>query len=66
MGKTEIHDNGIKLQARYLPRGVYSYTYQARASTPGIFMVPPAIAYAAEQPDVFGRTVADSFIINQP
>jgi uncharacterized protein YfaS (alpha-2-macroglobulin family) len=60
----EIHDDGSILRAYALRRGVYSYTYPARAITPGTFLVPPTHVYAAEQPEVFGRTRADRFTIS--
>ncbi len=65
-GRTQLEDTGIKLQATYLPRGVYTYTYQARAVTSGTYMIPPAHAYAAQQPDVIGRTKAAMMTIQAP
>jgi uncharacterized protein YfaS (alpha-2-macroglobulin family) len=64
-GRTKIYDDGIVLQARYLPRGVYSYAYQARAISPGEFSIPPAVGMAELQPEVFGRTEA-GYLIIQP
>ncbi len=39
--------------------GVYNYTYVARATTPGHFVVPPAKAEEMYQPETFGRTGTD-------
>jgi uncharacterized protein YfaS (alpha-2-macroglobulin family) len=39
--------------------GVYQYTYIARATTPGTFMVPPAKAEEMYSPEVFGRSSSD-------
>jgi len=43
--------------------GVYDYTYYARATTPGTFIVPPAKAEEMYSPEVFGRTGSDVVII---
>ena len=39
--------------------GVYEYTYIARATTPGTFVVPPAKAEEMYSPEVFGRSASD-------
>ena len=39
--------------------GVYNYTYVARATTPGQFVVPPAKAEEMYHPETFGRTGTD-------
>ncbi len=39
--------------------GVYNYTYVARATTPGDFVVPPAKAEEMYHPETFGRTGTD-------
>ena len=39
--------------------GVYKYTYVARATTPGKFVVPPAKAEEMYHPETFGRTGTD-------
>ncbi|MFO7623628.1 MAG: hypothetical protein R6V73_04700, partial [Anaerolineales bacterium] len=36
--------------------GVYEYSYIARATTPGRFIVPPAKAEEMYSPEVFGRS----------
>jgi hypothetical protein len=43
--------------------GVYEYTYIARATTPGTFIVPPAKAEEMYSPEVFGRSSSDLVII---
>ena len=43
--------------------GVYEYTYVARATTPGTFVVPPARAEEMYSPEVFGRTGSDWVIV---
>jgi uncharacterized protein YfaS (alpha-2-macroglobulin family) len=43
--------------------GVYTYTYVARATTLGKFIVPPARAEEMYSPEVFGRSRGDVVII---
>ena len=43
--------------------GVYDYTYIARATTPGTFVVPPAKAEEMYSPEVFGRSGSDWVIV---
>jgi uncharacterized protein YfaS (alpha-2-macroglobulin family) len=43
--------------------GVYQYTYYARATTPGTFIVPPAKAEEMYSPEVFGRSSSDIVIV---
>jgi uncharacterized protein YfaS (alpha-2-macroglobulin family) len=43
--------------------GVYEYTYIARATTPGTFVVPPTKAEEMYSPEVFGRSSSDWVIV---
>jgi hypothetical protein len=43
--------------------GVYDYSYVARATTPGEFIVPPAKAEEMYSPEVFGRSGSDLVIV---
>ncbi|MDX1687859.1 MAG: alpha-2-macroglobulin family protein, partial [Candidatus Promineifilaceae bacterium] len=43
--------------------GVYEYTYVARATTPGEFVVPPAKAEEMYSPEVFGRSGSDRLVV---
>jgi hypothetical protein len=43
--------------------GVYNYSYVARATTPGDFVVPPAKAEEMYSPEVFGRSASDRVIV---
>ncbi|MEI8131826.1 MAG: alpha-2-macroglobulin family protein [Leptolinea sp.] len=43
--------------------GVYEYTYTARATTPGQFVVPPAKAEEMYSPEVFGRSSNNVVIV---
>jgi alpha-2-macroglobulin len=43
--------------------GVYQYTYIARATTPGTFVVPPAKAEEMYSPETFGRSASDTVVV---
>ncbi|HEY0385212.1 MAG TPA: alpha-2-macroglobulin family protein, partial [Pyrinomonadaceae bacterium] len=43
--------------------GVYNYTYVARATTPGQFVVPPAKAEEMYHPETFGRGATDRVVV---
>lgn len=43
--------------------GVYNYSYVARATTPGTFVVPPAKAEEMYSPEVFGRSGSDWVVV---
>jgi uncharacterized protein YfaS (alpha-2-macroglobulin family) len=42
---------------------VHSYSYVARATTPGTFVVPPAKAEEMYQPETFGRSSSAKVIV---
>ena len=63
-GHTDIRDNRIALFARFVPKGVYEYTYFAQATTPGRFNVPPATAYGQYFPEVWGRSDSGIFVVS--
>ncbi|MCB9639701.1 MAG: hypothetical protein H6727_12480 [Myxococcales bacterium] len=52
----EKRDSMVVLFADRLPAGVYEYTYIARATTIGSFVVPPTRAEEMYHPETFGRT----------
>jgi alpha-2-macroglobulin len=60
---TEIRDESVNLYADYLPAGTYVYSYQVRATTPGIFQTMPSHGYAFYFPEVFGRSDGELFTI---
>jgi uncharacterized protein YfaS (alpha-2-macroglobulin family) len=43
--------------------GVYTYSYVARATTPGSFVVPPTKAEEMYSPEVFGRSASDMVVV---
>jgi alpha-2-macroglobulin len=59
----QFRDDRSETFSQYLPAGVYDYSYVARATTPGAFVVPPARAEEMYAPETFGRTSTDKVIV---
>ena len=58
-----LRDERAEAFTTLLWEGVYSYSYVARATTPGEFVVPPAKAEEMYTPEVFGRSASDKVIV---
>jgi uncharacterized protein YfaS (alpha-2-macroglobulin family) len=58
-----LRDERAEAFASLLPGGVYSYRYEARATTPGEFVVPPARAEEMYEPETFGRSATDRVVV---
>jgi hypothetical protein len=58
-----LRDERVEAFASLLWDGVYSYTYIARATTPGEFVVPPAKAEETYDPETFGRSADHRVIV---
>lgn len=58
-----LRDDRAEAFTSLLWDGVYEYTYIARATTPGTFVVPPAKAEEMYSPEVFGRSGSDWVIV---
>jgi len=58
-----MRDDRAEVFTSLLWDGVYEYTYIARATTPGTFIVPPAKAEEMYSPEVFGRSGSDWVIV---
>jgi uncharacterized protein YfaS (alpha-2-macroglobulin family) len=58
-----IRDERVEAFASLLWEGVYDYTYVARATTPGVFVVPPPKAEEMYSPETFGRGRGDRLIV---
>jgi uncharacterized protein YfaS (alpha-2-macroglobulin family) len=52
----EFKDDRVLLFADFLPAGVHTYTYVARATSFGTFAMPATRAEGMYEPEVFGRT----------
>ena len=51
-----MRDERVEAFASLLWDGVWDYTYVARATTPGIYVVPPPKAEEMYAPEVNGRS----------
>jgi uncharacterized protein YfaS (alpha-2-macroglobulin family) len=60
----ELRDEKVALFATYLRPGTYTYTYLARATTPGLFRVLPGEAYPMYAPETYGRGEGSIFIVD--
>ncbi|MDW3216793.1 MAG: alpha-2-macroglobulin family protein [Ilumatobacteraceae bacterium] len=58
-----LRDDRAEAFASYLPGGTYEYSYIARATTPGSFVVPPTRAEEIYSPEVFGRSASELVIV---
>jgi uncharacterized protein YfaS (alpha-2-macroglobulin family) len=58
-----LRDDRAEAYSAYLYGGTYTYTYVARATTLGTFVVPPAKAEEIYAPEVFGRTASDRVVV---
>jgi uncharacterized protein YfaS (alpha-2-macroglobulin family) len=58
-----MRDERAEAFTTLLWEGVYDYSYVARATTPGTFVVPPAKAEEMYSPEVFGRSASDWVIV---
>jgi len=58
-----LRDERVEAFTSLLWDGVYEYTYVARATTPGNFVVPPPKAEEMYSPETFGRGATDRVIV---
>jgi uncharacterized protein YfaS (alpha-2-macroglobulin family) len=58
-----MRDERVEAFASLLWEGVHTYTYVARATTPGRFVVPPTKAEEMYMPETFGRGAVDVVIV---
>jgi len=58
-----LRDERAEAFTSYLPAGVYTYRYTARAITPGTFVVPPPKAEEMYHPETFGRGAGDKLVV---
>jgi uncharacterized protein YfaS (alpha-2-macroglobulin family) len=59
-----LRDERVEAFAALLWEGVYSYSYVARATTPGRFVVPPPKAEEMYHPETFGRGGTDRVVVD--
>ena len=58
-----LRDERAEAFASLLWEGVHTYTYLARATTPGTFIAPPAKAEEMYAPETFGRSATDIVVV---
>ena len=58
-----LRDERAEAFAALLWEGAYNYSYVARATTPGVFIVPPAKAEEMYHPETFGRGKTDRVVV---
>ncbi len=58
-----LRDERTEAFASLLSEGVHTYSYVARATTPGAFVVPPAKAEEMYHPETFGRGRTDKVVV---
>ncbi len=58
-----LRDERAEAFTSYLWAGVYEYSYMARATTPGLFVAPPAKAEEMYAPETFGRSATDWIVV---
>ncbi|HWA58185.1 MAG TPA: MG2 domain-containing protein, partial [Gemmatimonadales bacterium] len=61
----EMGDSRVLYSATVLWQGTYTMTYIARATTPGIFVRPPAHAEEMYNPAVYGRSDGGVFTVTE-
>jgi len=58
-----MRDERVEAFTQLLWEGVYTYSYVARATTLGNFVVPPAKAEEMYHPETFGRSASDRVVV---
>ena len=58
-----LRDDRAEAFATLLPAGFYEYSYLARATTPGTFVVPAPRAEMLYEPETVGRGAGDTVVI---
>jgi alpha-2-macroglobulin len=58
-----LRDERAEAFTSLLWEGIYNYSYVTRATTPGIFVVPPAKAEEMYHPETFGRSATDKVVV---
>jgi len=58
-----MRDERVEAFASLVWEGVHTYSYVARATTPGVFVVPPPKAEEMYHPETFGRGSTDRVIV---
>ena len=62
--RVELRDDRVVLFANHLPPGVHDFSYLARATTAGTFVLKPARAEAMYAPELWGRSDGGTFWVH--
>src|SRR5690606_6796438 len=58
-----LRDERVEAFSSLVWEGVWDYSYVARATTPGTFVVPPPKAEEMYHPETFGRGATDILVV---
>lgn len=58
-----LRDDRVEAFASLVWGGVYTYSYEARATTPGSYVVPPTKVEEMYAPETFGRSGTDRVVV---
>jgi alpha-2-macroglobulin len=61
-----LRDDRAEAFASLLPAGSYEYSYLARATTSGTFVVPPPRAEMMYEPETFRRAAGEVVVVTAP
>jgi hypothetical protein len=61
----ELRHHAVRFYSEYLPAGNYHLSYTAQVIAPGEFIVMPAHAEEMYDPDIFGKGVSATLIVNK-
>lgn len=64
--RREIRDEEMRFYATYMPAGIHTVSYLARATTPGDYASPGARVEEMYAPETYGRTEAGRFVVGYP
>jgi uncharacterized protein YfaS (alpha-2-macroglobulin family) len=62
-GRRQLNDASVAWYGSYLPPGVQTVSYLARATTPGTYVLPGATIEEMYHPEVHGRTASGSVVV---
>lgn len=61
--RREVRDDRVLFFVDHMAAGMYHYRYLARATSIGSFVVPPTKAEEMYTPETFGRTGAETVVV---
>lgn len=64
--RRELRDDEARFYATWMPAGIHTISYLARATTPGDYAQPGAHVEEMYAPEVYGRTESRHFVVGMP